>query len=285
MTVVIPDPVQYGVWIELNLCDLRKDARFHPDDEIDSLAKGLAIKQLQSIAVCRIPDAAAPGGWRYEVIFGVGRVQAARKNTWDKIRADVYEGLTEFQKLHMIFSENEDRKNASPLYQALVLKQMQRADEQPMTQGQLAEKIGKDQGSVSRYLSLFDLSPRIWENMHAYIKLGIRHFIQLNRLENKDDQWKLAEITREKGLSSSELAALIDKQLGVKPASKAGRPKGDKNVGAEGFVFFQRGSRLRVKANLEYDEDAEALAELFKIAFRTWQISHPPVKPKKLAAR
>jgi len=125
-------------------------------------------------------------------------------------------------------------------------------------------------------MALLDLSPKIWANVNAFTKFGMRHFIQLNRLENKYDQWKLAEITRENGLSSSELAALVDKQLGVKLASKAGRPNGDKTVGAEGFVFLQRGSRLRVKANLEYNEDAEALADLFKIAFRTWQISHPP---------
>jgi len=276
MTVTLPDAVLNGVWIELALCDLRQDARFHPDDEIDDLAKGLSVKQLQSIAVCRIPDAAAPGGWRYEVIFGVGRVQAARKNNWEKIRADVYEGLDEFQKLDMIFSENEDRKNASPLYQAIVLKRMQGTRTEALTHDQLAERMGKDRSTVSKYMALLDLSPKIWANVNAFTKLGMRHFIQLNRLENKDDQWKLAETAREKGLTSSELAALIDKHLGVKPGKKEGRPKGDKNVGHDGFVFFQRGSRLRVKANLEYNEDAEALAELFKIAFRTWQISRPP---------
>jgi ParB family chromosome partitioning protein len=271
MIVAIQDPVQYAVWIELALFDLRKDARFHSEDELEGLSKSMVIKQLQNIIVCRVGD-------RYEVIVGVGRVQAARKNNWAKIRADVYEGLTEFQKLDMIFSENEDRKNASPLYQAQLLNGMQGTDSEKMTQEELADKIGKDQTTVSKYLSLMSLSPKIWDNMNAFIKFGMRHFIQLNRIENKDDQWKLGEIAREKGLSSSELGAFVDKHLGVKPGKKEGRPKGDKNLGADGFAFVQKGSNLRIKANCDLSGDLEVFLTQLKAAIVTWRETHPAKK-------
>src|SRR5438132_6860259 len=132
--MVIPNPIQYAAWVDLNLVDLRQDARFHSDEEIDSLARSMEKKQLQNIIVSREAslvsrESSQQSGdtlhdSRFTVVVGVGRVLAARKLNWQKIRADVYEGLTEFQKLDMIFSENEDRQNASPLYQALVLKEM-----------------------------------------------------------------------------------------------------------------------------------------------------------------
>jgi ParB family transcriptional regulator, chromosome partitioning protein len=279
MTVAIQDPVQYALWVELGLCDLRKDARFHPDDEVEGVAKSIAVKQLQSIAVCRIPDPANPGGWRYEVIFGVGRVLAGRKLNWEKIRADVYEELSEFQKLQMIFAENEDRKNASPLYQAQLLNEMMKADN--ITQDQLAETMNKSQQTISDYLGLLKLSPKVWANTSTLVKFGMRHFKQLLRIENEDDQWKLAEIAREKGLSSSELATLIDKQLGVKSGKKAGRPKGDKNVGTDGFAFVQNGSNLRIKANCDLSGDLDAFLAQLKAAIMTWRESHPQKTPAK----
>jgi ParB/RepB/Spo0J family partition protein len=270
----IPNPIDYAAWIDLARTDLRQDARFHPDDEIEGLSKSMVAKQLQAIIVCRVADPQSPGGWRYEVVAGVGRTLAARKLGWDKIRADVYEGLTEPQKLRMIFSENEDRKNASPLYQAHILKGMMEGDH--LTQEELAESVGKTQANVNQYLSLLELSPKILENINAFIKLGLRHFMQLLRIENKDNQWKLAEMAREKGLASSELAALIDKQLGVKPGKKKeGRPKGDKTVGAEGFAFVQKGSHLRLKADYDMTEDTDAFLARLKAALLTWRESHP----------
>jgi ParB/RepB/Spo0J family partition protein len=268
MTIAIQDPVQYAVWVDLSLCDIRKDARFHPYDEVESLAKSMAVKQLQNIIVCRAGD-------RSEVIVGVGRVLAARKLGWAQIRADVYEGLTEFQKLEMTFSENEDRENASPLYQAQLLKAMQGSGSEALTQEELADKIGKTQANVNQYLSLLDLSPKIWGNITAVIKLGMRHFRQLNRLENKDDQWKFAEMAAAKGLSSSELGGLIDNQLGKTQAKGAGRPKGDKNVGAAGHAFVQKGSKLRIKVMCDLTKDLDSFLSDLKAAILTWRESHP----------
>jgi ParB-like chromosome segregation protein Spo0J len=108
MSTPLPSPVQSAVWIDLNLIDLPANARYHSDDEIDNMSKSLANKQLMPIIVCREGD-------RYEVVAGACRVLGARKDAWQQIKADVYEGLTPFQKLMITFTENEDRKNASPL--------------------------------------------------------------------------------------------------------------------------------------------------------------------------
>src|SRR5439155_8627871 len=144
----IPNPVQESVWIDLALMDFRPDARPHAEPEIEKLAKSMSIKQICSIVLCRKADSASPTAFRYEVVAGVGRVLAARKLQWEKIRADVYENLSEFQKLSMMFAENEDRENASPLYQARVLKEMMDAEQ--LSQEELAERMGKDQTTVSK---------------------------------------------------------------------------------------------------------------------------------------
>jgi ParB/RepB/Spo0J family partition protein len=259
--MMIPNPVNYSVWLDINLCDLRKDARFHPDDEVEKLAISMEVKQLQAIIVCRIGD-------RYEVVVGVGRVLAARKKAWKQIRADVYEGLTELQKLDMIFAENEDRQNASPLYQANVLNEMMKIGS--LTQEQLAEEIGKTQQNVSQYIGLMQLCPQILENTNRFVKIGLKHFMQLLRVENNDDQWKLAKITLDKSLSSSELKGLVDKQLGVKPGKKAGRPKGDKNIGSDGIVFTCKGNNLRIKAECDISYDFDIFIEKLKKSFIAW---------------
>lgn len=140
----------------------------------------------------------------------------------------------------------------------------------------LADQIGKTQQNVSQYLALIELSPKIWENTNAFVKFGLRHFIQLLRIENNDGQWKLAEMASQKNLSSSELAALIDKQLGVKSgAKKTGRPKGDKKVGVDGFAFVQKGSRLRIKADCDLTSDIDTFLSKLKAGILTWREAHP----------
>jgi len=281
MKITIPNPVFYSLWIDLDLCDLRRDARFHPDDETDKLGDSMAIKQLQPIIVCRVADSSAPGGYRYEALAGVGRIIAARKKAWKQIRADVYEGLNELQKLDMIFSENEDRKNASPLYQCQVLNGMLEAskiqDGKPdLDQGELADQIGKDRTTVNKYMSLLNLTPKIWESVNAFTHFSMRHFAQLLRIENKDDQWKLAEISRDKGLSSTELRALVDKQLGVKTGGKKqGRPKGDKTLGPGGFAFKRQKGNILIKGRFEEEKGIAIFLAKMGEGWTKWSQENP----------
>jgi len=263
----IPNPVQESVWLEVALMDFRQDARPHSDEEVSKLAGSMATRQLQSILVCR-------NGSRYEVIAGVGRILSARKLNWEKIRTDVYEGLNELHKLSMMFDENEDRENAPALYQAKLLKEMMSAEN--LNQEQLAGKTGKDKTTISKYMSLFDLSPKIWGELNRFNSLGIKHFMQLLRIENADDQFKFAEIAVDKDLSVDALQALIDKQLGVKSgAKKVGRPKGDKSLDANGFAFTRKGSKLRIKAEFDEASGVDAFLANLKGALASWQGSHP----------
>ena len=226
MTITIQDPVQYAVWVDLPQCDIRKDARFHPDEEIENLAKSMAVKQLQNIIVCREGD-------RLEVIVGVGRVLAAKKLGWAKIRADVYEGLTEFQKLEMTFSGNEDRKNASPLYQAQLLKAMQGSGPEELTHEQLAERMGKERSTVANYIRLLKLPPDIQVAVRNN-QLSMGHARALINVDTIDKQLYLFNEIKKKGLSVRQTEELVrqlyKENTAVKNSVKPALPEAFKRI-------------------------------------------------------
>ena len=71
---------------------------------------------------------------RCDLIFGKGRVLSARlAGEWGwqggkpKLKADIYEGLSEGQRATMIFEENELRENPNPIVQAYLLQKMIKA--------------------------------------------------------------------------------------------------------------------------------------------------------------
>src|SRR5205814_410241 len=111
--------------------------------------------------------------------------------SWDQIRGLVREGLSEFDRLHITFSENEEREDASPLYQAGLLQRMQ--DAGGLNQDQLAEKLGKSRPNVTQYLTLAGLDSGVQEKVNRFTNLGMAHLLQICRLKTPDDQVKLAE--------------------------------------------------------------------------------------------
>lgn len=267
----IPSPDKVSVNIELSEVDLRPDARPHSAEDIAKLAKSMAMRQLQNIIVCK-------ENGRYEVIAGVGRVLAARLLKKDTIKADVYDILAESQKLSIMFDENEDRENPPALYQAKLVQAMKTEDNHPgRTQQQLADALGKDQTTISKYLSLQSLSPKIWADMNMFINLAIRHFVQLLRIKNEDEQWKVAKVTVQRELSASQLESLIDQKLGVKPTAKMGRPKDRKSLGAEGFEVTRKKDNLMIRAVLTTAADLDAFLSKLRAEILRLRVAPAPV--------
>jgi len=211
-------------WIDLNLIDLPQDARFHAPQDIESLAHDMRDNgQIQEIVVTPaspptpLPEGGRPGeASRYVVVAGVGRTLAARKLNWERIRCLIKVGLSEFDRLHITFSENEERENASPIYQAKLLEKMKIA-QNLKNQGELAEKVGKSQAVLSQYLSLLDLEPQVQEIIDASI-LTLRQLLEIKRLPNADLQLQAVKECTETNLSGKALKARVDK-LVEKPSS------------------------------------------------------------------
>src|SRR5688500_3748323 len=102
-------PSHETAWIELAQIDLPANAREYQESELLSLVNNMSMHgQLQEIVVTPKNDGALPQ--RYEVVAGVGRTLAARQLGWDKIRCSIRTGLSQFEKLRITFSENEERE-------------------------------------------------------------------------------------------------------------------------------------------------------------------------------
>src|SRR5258708_6104602 len=105
-------------YIELSKIDIPENARPHNPEDLASLAANMGKEgQLQEIVV-------AAKGDRFEVVAGVGRILVARQLNWEKMRCLVKDSLSDVDRLHITFAENEEREDVSPIYQAQLLQRM-----------------------------------------------------------------------------------------------------------------------------------------------------------------
>ncbi len=195
--------------IDLAQIDVPQDARPHDPDKLALLADDMQKQgQLQEIVVTPTTSD------RFEVVAGVGRVQAARKLGWTQIRASVREGLSEFDKARITYAENEDREDADPFYQAAQLDKMMKA--KGWTQEQLADFVGQAESNVKIYLALVNVSPAFRDGA-SRLALTITQLNQLLRLPADQDRIALAQECHSKDLSVRQLKALVDQKLGKTP--------------------------------------------------------------------
>ena len=157
VTPSVAKTLSEGTWVELQEIDVPDYARKHSPESVDSLALDMGKNgQLQNIVVVKKSDG------RYECIIGNGRLEAAKKLGWEKIRADVKEGLTEGQKLVLTLAENEEREDVSPFDVAKLYSRIMAADGiEPV---KLAETVGKTLGHVSQILALGKLPAEVQDN-------------------------------------------------------------------------------------------------------------------------
>jgi ParB/RepB/Spo0J family partition protein len=193
-------------WIELSLIDVPEYGRVHSPVAIETLAGDMAKNgQLQNAVVSK------DEGGRYTLVIGKGRLEAARKLGWEKIRADVKEGLTEAQKLAMIAAENEAREDACPFYTAMLYAELIKAC--GLTQQQLADQIARDASYVSLYMNLAQVPREIW-NDHQPELTSLRLCLEIAKAKDPDHQKKLVEAAAKDGLGTAAVKKLATKLKG-----------------------------------------------------------------------
>jgi ParB/RepB/Spo0J family partition protein len=226
-------PSTNTAWIALPQIDLPTNAREHSPEDLESLASDMRENgQLQEIIVTPISSGSST---RYEVVAGVGRTRAARQLQWDRIRCLVRPGLSPFEKLRITFSENEEREEVSPLYQAGLLKSM--LDANHLTQEALAKRIGKTQARVNQYLALTKLAPDIQRTVAKW-PLTLAHFTELCRLDLPADQLQIAHNAVKNGLSVKALHQRVNERLSDRdrPLRRRGSPLPEKSSPASDIV-------------------------------------------------
>jgi ParB/RepB/Spo0J family partition protein len=228
---------QEGAWIGIQEIDVPDYARKHKPEGVDSLSVDMGKNgQLQNIVLVKKVDG------RYECIIGNGRLEAAKKLGWDKIRADVKEGLSEGQKLFMTLSENSEREDVSPFYTADLYNRIMAAEK--LGSEALPERLGKARATVYDYLALAKLPAEV-RAMSERSDMGFRQWREIARLPKPEDQVKLAQECADKDYSVRELQARV-KQL-LNP-TKTGIEAPAKPAGDEKSIRFSwKDGKLAVK--------------------------------------
>jgi ParB/RepB/Spo0J family partition protein len=170
--VYIPPPlaIEQGVWVPINGILVPPDAREHPPEDVDSRAASMAKEgQLQPILLSKEGD-------QYVLVFGQGRLLSAQKLGWEKIRAEVREGLSETQKLLMTLAENSEREDVSPFYTAHLYKRIMAAEK--LSPEQLPDYLKKDRSTVYRVLAIGKLPGEV-EAMSHRCDIGFTHLTEI----------------------------------------------------------------------------------------------------------
>jgi len=237
---------QEGIWVEIAKITVPEDARKHTPEDIDSRAVSLAKEgQLENILLSQEGD-------KLVLVYGNGRLESAKKAGWEKIRADIKEGLSETQKLMMTLAENEEREDASPFYTASLYQKLMAT--KGLTQEQLAQELGKALSVVENYLRLAKVDPEVQRTPCAQ-GVSVRQCLAIAKLTKVEDQLKVMEECATQDLSGKALEVRVKQLLNPNPAA-AGSLGSDPNVhkGSDPeqapFQFTWKGNGLLVKGRL-----------------------------------
>lgn len=164
----------------------RQDFEDHALDELAASIKQLGI--IQPITV------RAQGSTRFEVISGERRLRAARRAGLKRVPSYIREADTE-EMLEMALVENLQREELNPVevahgYQRLM-------EECGLTQEQVAKRVGKNRSTITNFLRLLKLPPRIQAALrdgsvsvgHARALINLEDEFQihlLQEIQNKD---------------------------------------------------------------------------------------------------
>lgn len=137
---------------------------------------------IQPLVVRKLDD-------KYEIIAGERRYKAAQLAGLQKVPAIVM-NLNDNESAEVAVVENIQRKDLSALEEAESYKKL--LDKGYLTQEQLANRMGKNQSTISNKLRLLGLSPEVKEAL-LNGKISERHARSLLNLKNAEDQKQVLE--------------------------------------------------------------------------------------------
>ena len=128
----------------------------------------------------------------YELIAGERRLRAVSELGFDRVPAYILEVKSDREMIELSLIENIQRENLNPIDEANGYNTL--ITECSLTQDEVAKRVGKDRSTITNFLRLLKLPPRIQESLISEdITQG--HARALLALEDKADQlslWKQA---------------------------------------------------------------------------------------------
>ncbi|TEU13347.1 MAG: ParB/RepB/Spo0J family partition protein [Anaerolineales bacterium] len=174
---------------------------------------------IQPLIVTSIQDPASDA--QYQIIVGERRWEAAKIVGLTRVPVIVKEATPQ-EMLELALVENIQRADLNPLEEAAAYRQL--LDDFGLTQGQVAEKVGKSRVTVANSVRLLRLPDEI-KQVLAEGQISEGHARALLALNKRADQLKVLEAIVKKGLSVRQTEEMVRRvAAGTQPKRRGELP-------------------------------------------------------------
>lgn len=236
--------------------DLIQRGRYQPRRDMDPAALQELADSIRQQGVMQPVVVRPISEGRYELIAGERRWRAAQMAELDGLPAIVRD-VPDEAAIAMALIENIQRENLNPIEEAFALQRLQ--DEFGLTQGQVAEAVGKSRTTITNLLRLIGLSEDVRIMLeHGDLEMG--HGRAMLSLP-PEQQLQVARQVVAKSLSVRQTEALVRRFQNENPQRKKAKGEVDPNIRAlqddlaerlGARVSIDHGQRGKGKLVIEY---------------------------------
>ena len=174
---------------------------YQPRQEFEDGALDELAASIEQVGIIQPITVRSLGDGEFEIISGERRLRAARRAGMEHLPAFIREANSE-EMLEMALIENVQREELNPVEIALGYQRL--IEECDLTQEEVAERVSKSRATVSNFLRLLRLPPRIQAALRDK-SVSMGHARALIAMDDMDAQVALLEDTIEEDLSVREV--------------------------------------------------------------------------------
>lgn len=174
---------------------------YQPRQEFKDAALDELASSIEELGVIQPITVRALGDGQFEIISGERRLRAARRAGIDRLPAFIRKASSE-EMLEMALVENVQREELNPIEVALGYQRLM--EECGLTQEEVSEKVSKSRATVSNFLRLLRLPPRVQAALRDK-EVAMGHARALIAMDDEEAQVELLEETIEEDLSVREV--------------------------------------------------------------------------------
>ena len=174
---------------------------YQPRQEFNDAALDELASSIEELGVIQPITVRALGDGQFEIISGERRLRAARRAGIERLPAFIRKASSE-EMLEMALVENVQREQLNPIEVALGYQRLM--EECGLTQEEVSEKVSKSRATVSNFLRLLRLPPRVQAALRDK-EVAMGHARALIAMDDEEAQVALLEETIEEDLSVREV--------------------------------------------------------------------------------
>lgn len=203
---------------------------YQPRQEFQDAALDELAASIEQLGIIQPITVRALGEGQFEVISGERRLRAARRAGLGRIPAYVREAGVE-EMLEMALVENVQREELNPVEVALGYHRL--IEECDLTQAQVAEKVSKNRTTVSNFLRLLKLPPRVQASLRDG-SVSVGHARALIGIDDEKAQVRLLRKIEKESLTVREVERRVRRRRrGRKKQPDGGMPSEEASPSSE----------------------------------------------------